>query len=225
MNATRHMVSEMGTDSSAGSDVSALESALSMLLGAAAACRSRPVDATTRRVVQSALAPLLDQPLSIDVHQEFLRTGPVSVADPCPGEGLCARLTIHRLGGLVLYPSLSDEDLDVFLGWMGTPNRDPRTLEFDGLSMVPLRTPRTPDGLEQLVDRMGRDPATGLNLLDLPSPAPARSSRERLRSATSAVRDRLGRARLAALELAVRKSASPLALAEAWSAWSAGGER
>lgn len=219
------MVTAMVTDSGASADVGALESALSMLLGAAAACRARPMDATTRRVVQSALAPLLDQPLSIVVRGEMLSSGPVSVPDPCPGEGLCARLTLHRLGGLVLYPSLSDEDLDLFLGWMGTANRDPRSLEFDGLSMVPLRTPRTAEALEKLVERLGRDPSTGLSFFHVVDDRPARPSRERLRSATSSVRDRLGRARLAALELAVRKGATLPALTEAWSAWSTGDER
>lgn len=207
----------------AAEDMEALESALSMLLGAAMSCRAHPPDATTLRVVRSALDPMLETPLRVETQASSLCVRGVTVADPDPNHGLCARLRSEGWEGLEFRAGLQDQDLLHLLSWMHNPAVDIANVHFAGLRLLRTSRHRSAKELDVAVGALGLDPHTGLDLLVVAeAPATAAEIDQRLREAIDALRSRVGRARMVAAESQLRKACASEAISEAAQALSQG---
>lgn len=195
------------------------ESALSMLLGASAACLERSLDATTVRLVFEALEPLARVRARIVVEEDHLRTLEQAAYDPVPNQGLCIRLRRIGVSCLGVDERLQPSDVENLLSWVGG-GPDFRSLGALGLTWS--RPARRRDSFEiaKLATELGVDPETGINNLSF---AQEETERERpkeqvtgaLRNAVDRLRDHLGVARMASVEAELRKSLQPDALAKA----------
>lgn len=188
-----------------------------MLLGAAATCRRHPPDATTLTVVGSAFEPVLqNEPLQLEVRAGALCAGSVCVEDPDRSDGLCARLSAAGYAGLDLDATLGDEDLLRLLTWMSQPPDALNPLSFQGLRLVSIPVPRSPDELLETMYSLSRDPETGIDLVathyDASGPSEAK---RRLVEAAEALRARVGRARVAQAESQLRRACTPDIVQEA----------